>query len=344
MSDFYDGTKLLSLSDLNGNKPEIFISTSNRSAGKTTFFNRMLINSFKKRGEYFLLLYRFKYELANCDKKFFNEINILFFPKDKMTAKTCAKGLYVELYLNGILCGFATSLNCADNLKKYSHIFSNVNTILMDEFQSEQNNYCQNEIDKFISIHTSVARGGGKQSRYVKTILVGNPVDILNPYYTALNIGYRLEQNTKFLRGDGYVLEQGFNKSASNSQNSSIFNRAFSDNDYMQYNLNGIYLNNDYSLIEKKTGNNTYLCTLIYKNKRYCVRLYDDNTMYCGDNVDHSFSTVYSVGQIVANVPLISQANIYLISLIQKCFKNGMFKFKKLECKEAIFNIFNYHA
>ena len=261
-----------------------------------------------------------------------------------MTAKTCAKGLYVELYLNGILCGFATSLNCADNLKKYSHIFSNVNTILMDEFQSEQNNYCQNEIDKFISIHTSVARGGGKQSRYVKTILVGNPVDILNPYYTALNIGYRLEQNTKFLRGDGYVLEQGFNKSASNSQNSSIFNRAFSDNDYMQYNLNGIYLNNDYSLIEKKTGNNTYLCTLIYKNKRYCVRLYDDNTMYCGDNVDHSFSTVYSVGQIVANVPLISQANIYLISLIQKCFKNGMFRFKNLECKEAIFNIFNYHA
>ena len=53
MSDFYDGTKLLSLSDLNGNKPEIFISTSNRSAGKTTFFNRMLINSFKNEENIF---------------------------------------------------------------------------------------------------------------------------------------------------------------------------------------------------------------------------------------------------------------------------------------------------
>ena len=34
---FYDGTKLLSMTDLNGDKPEIYICTSNRSAGKTTW-------------------------------------------------------------------------------------------------------------------------------------------------------------------------------------------------------------------------------------------------------------------------------------------------------------------
>lgn len=31
---FYDGTKLMSMKDINGNTPEIFICTSNRSAGK----------------------------------------------------------------------------------------------------------------------------------------------------------------------------------------------------------------------------------------------------------------------------------------------------------------------
>lgn len=31
---YYDGTKLLSMTDLNGKKPEIFICTSNRTAGK----------------------------------------------------------------------------------------------------------------------------------------------------------------------------------------------------------------------------------------------------------------------------------------------------------------------
>ena len=50
---FYDGTKLLSLSDINGNKPEIFLCTSNRSAGKTTYFGRMLVNNFLKHDRKF---------------------------------------------------------------------------------------------------------------------------------------------------------------------------------------------------------------------------------------------------------------------------------------------------
>ena len=53
---YYDGTKLLSLSDVNGNKPELYFAVGNRSGGKTTYFNRLLVNRFKKRGEKFLLL------------------------------------------------------------------------------------------------------------------------------------------------------------------------------------------------------------------------------------------------------------------------------------------------
>ena len=56
---YYDGTKLLSLKDINGNVPEIFICTSNRTAGKTTYFNRLLINGFMKKNEKFCILYRF---------------------------------------------------------------------------------------------------------------------------------------------------------------------------------------------------------------------------------------------------------------------------------------------
>ena len=42
MGKYYDGTKLLSLQDINGNKPEIYMCTSNRSAGKTTFLTECL--------------------------------------------------------------------------------------------------------------------------------------------------------------------------------------------------------------------------------------------------------------------------------------------------------------
>lgn len=44
-SNYYDGTKLLSLKDINGKTPEVFMCTSNRSAGKTTYFNRLVVNS-----------------------------------------------------------------------------------------------------------------------------------------------------------------------------------------------------------------------------------------------------------------------------------------------------------
>ena len=65
-NQYYDGTKLLSMKDINGLTPEIFITTTNRSAGQTTYFNRMLVNRYKKQGKKFIILYRFNYELVNC--------------------------------------------------------------------------------------------------------------------------------------------------------------------------------------------------------------------------------------------------------------------------------------
>ena len=53
MTTYYDGTKLLSMKDLNGETPEIFICTANRTAGKTTYFGRLLVNRFKKDGKRF---------------------------------------------------------------------------------------------------------------------------------------------------------------------------------------------------------------------------------------------------------------------------------------------------
>lgn len=46
MGYIYDGTKLLSLNDIDGNRPEIYICTSNRSAGKTTWFNRYVVRRY----------------------------------------------------------------------------------------------------------------------------------------------------------------------------------------------------------------------------------------------------------------------------------------------------------
>lgn len=144
-----------------------------------------------------------------------------------MTSKRRASGIFHELYIDDEPCGYAISLNSADQLKKYSHLFSDVERMIFDEFQSETNHYCSDEIRKFISIHTSVARGQGKQSRYVPVFMLSNPVSIINPYFVELGISERLKDDTKFLRGDGFILEQGFIETASKAQKDSGFNKAF---------------------------------------------------------------------------------------------------------------------
>ena len=63
MPNYYDGTKLLSMKDLDGNTPEIFMVTSNRTAGKTTYFNRLVFNRWLRRKDKFMLIDRFKDEM-----------------------------------------------------------------------------------------------------------------------------------------------------------------------------------------------------------------------------------------------------------------------------------------
>ena len=263
-SNYYDGTKLLSLKDINGKTPEVFMCTSNRSAGKTTYFNRLVVNRFIKRGAKFALLYRFNYELDGCDEKFFKDIKELFFPEYNMTAAKKMKGIYQELYLNEEPCGYAISINSADQLKRNSHLFSDIDNIIFDEFQSEQNHYCDKEVEKFISIHNSIARGRSKQSRYVPVYMISNPVTILNPYYVAMDISTRLQKDTHFLRGDGFVLEQGYNETAAKALKSSAFNRAFGSSDYIAYSAEGVYLQDDLSFVDTPTGRGKYVATIRY--------------------------------------------------------------------------------
>lgn len=341
---YYDGTKLLSMKDLNGKTPELYMVTSNRTGGKTTYFGRLCVNKFLKGQGKFALLYRFNYELDDCADKFFKDIQGLFFKGHEMTSKSRAKGIFHELFLDDIGCGYAISLNSADQLKKYSHFFSDVERIIFDEFQSETNHYCSDEIRKFISIHTSIARGQGKQVRYVPVYMLSNPVSIINPYYCNMGISERLQDNTKFLRGDGYVLEQGFNQTASCAIMESGFNRAFKNSDYVAYSAQAVYLNDNKAFIEKPCGTNTYVCTIRYMGSNFGVREYaETGIIYVDDKADlsHPLKITVTTEDHQINYVMLKRSDNYLI-LLRYYFEKGCFRFKNLRCKEAILKALSY--
>lgn len=345
MNKYYDGTKLLSLKDLDGNQPELYFITTNRTAGKTTWFNRLAVNRFK-RGQIrkFALIYRFNYELSNCGDKFFKDINTLFFPDDVMTSKSQARGVYHELFLNDVSCGYAVALNSADQIKKYSHLLSDIDMFLFDEFQSETNHYCDNEIAKLLSIHTSIARGQGEQVRYVPVYMIGNPVSMLNPYYSELGISTRLNDRTKFIKGHGWVLEQGYVESAEQAQEKSSFNRAFSNASYIAYSKQGLYLNDNNAFVEKPSGTNRYLATLKYNNKEYAVREYADmGIVYCDDKPDVTYKYKISITTNDHGINYVMlRKNDLFIATLRYYFEQGCFRFKNLECKDVIIKAIKY--
>lgn len=335
---YYDGTKLLSMTDLNGKKPEIFICTSNRTAGKTTYFSRYFMNRFLKHGECFGLLYRYSYELDGVEEKFFREIGNLFFPTLEMKSVPKSRGLYRELVVNNTVCGYALAINTAEQLKKLSHVFSDVKRLLFDEFQSENNRYCSNELTKFISLRTSIARGKGEQTRYLPVIMLSNPVSLLNPYYVSFGISDRLQENTKFLRGNGFVLEQNFNESASQAFLSSSFNQAFSSEKYVAYAGQSIYLNDNKSFIEKMIGKSRYICTIKFQDRYYSINEFtSDGIMYCSEKVDQSFPTKIAVTTDDHSINYVMMNRYrFFIQPLRQLFDYGCFRFQNLKCKSAV--------
>lgn len=353
---YYDGTKLLSLKDLNGKDPEIYICTSNRTAGKTTYWNRYVLKKYIEKKEKFALLYRFDYEMSEIADTFFKDIKNLFFKDYVMKSQKKCNGVYHELFISGDIyaendderiwhsCGYALALNKADNIKKRSHLFNDVQRILFDEFQSETDHYCPREITKFMSIHNSIARGNGEQVRRVPVFMVGNPVSIINPYYVSFGISDRLDNKTKFLRGNGYVLEQGYNESAAKALKSSTFMNAFQNEEYTAYSTMGIYLNDNKAFIEQPEGNGRYVCTLRYDGVDYAVREYaKQGIVYCNRRVDSSFPIKIAVttDDHKVNYVMIRQYD-YIVLKMREFFELGCFRFSDLQSKKALMATVSY--
>lgn len=353
MGKYYDGTKLLSLMDLDGEKPEIYMVTTNRTGGKTTYFGRMCVKKFLEKGEKFCLLFRFNYEIDAVADKFFKDIGALFFRGYWMTSVRRASGIFHELFLHypdteeddpGVSCGYAISMNSADNIKRYSHLFSDVTRIIFDEFQSETNHYCSDEIRKFLSVHTSIARGQGKQSRYVPVYMLSNPVTIINPYYVELGISERLQTNTKFLRGHGWVLESGYVESAAMAMKQSGFNKAFAHNKYMGYAAESVYLDDNMAFIERPKGDSKYLATIQYNGKEFAIReYYNEGVVFCDDHDDstYKFRIAVTTKDHRVNYVMLHRNDLF-ITTMRYYFERGAFRFKNLQCKEALMKLISY--
>lgn len=347
MTEYYNGAKVLSMKDLDGEEPWMYMVTSNRSAGKTTFFLKKFLTDFieSNGNKMFGLIYRHKYELSAC-ASIFSDVLSMYFSDYEMHSKTIA-GIFHAIYIKKIdsnedlICGYAVSLNNTDVLKKYSSLFAKVEQWLFDEFQTESGVYLKNEIEKLQSVIFTVARGGGKQIRNIKLFMLSNKVAMNNPYFIYFQIYKRLKKDTRFLRGKGWVLECNKNDSAINAIKDNAISRTFAESSYMNYVTTSNYLHDSSSFIVKDTPNGKfkYLFTIKHDDVQLGVRLYlDAGILYISEKTDKTFKLVvtFQAENHTQNTIMLKN-NSFLWQNVKDAMQGGYIRFDSLKTKDIIY-------
>lgn len=336
-SIYYSGRELLSKKDLDGDTPSIFISAGTRSAGKTFYFLQKCLEDFRNGLGKFILVYRHRYETSGAEEIFNDVLSINPHLGKAVTTKSIADGLIRELKIDEESFGYAVCLQNTDEIKKYSPVFGEVTQGIFDEFILENGRYLTNEIKKFHSLALSIARGRGKQSRYIAWYFLGNKVTLMNPWFIYLGIYKRIKKDTHFMRGKGWVLEFVDNESAKkaidNNPLSKIFDSTYAKGDEWLLDAN--------TFIETPEGKNRYIMTINSDGRGYGVReYYNEGIIYISEKPDPSCKFLITIknGDHNQNTIMLKKSSI-LFSYIRESYNNASLRFDSIRTKEMVMDL-----
>lgn len=349
MSDFYSATGLLDSLDRNGEKPELYIVCSRvRGPGKTFSFTHHLMKTFMDGDGKFILLARTRAELGNVADGMMKEMLSVKYPGWHVSEKKKMNGTYSDVYVETesdgekkkLHCGYIIPLNAADAIKKVSSMFTDAVHAYFDEFQPEyQSTYLIQEVEKFKSIHTSVARGGGSSRRHFPVYMSSNAITVTNPYFVALGLTQKIQSDTKKFRGDGYVYQRTENPGLAAQHDESAMSRAFSGLKSSNFSDNS-WVNDSKSGVGKPTegwGAPVYIATLDHEGHQYGLYSYPETGfLYISHSIDPTHYRVFRMtvdGEV--NLPLLKASGVS--QMVKDSIERGLMRYHTLSCKQVAF-------
>lgn len=346
VGEYYNGNNLLSQEDKSGNVPGIYMSNTNRSAGKTSFYQLLLLESFLKYGEQFALISRTKAEMEAPETMFENIIDT-YYRGSILHSKNYVKGVVKAIYLDKKICGFAVCLKDRTKIKRYSSIFANVWNILFDEMQSEDGKYLDDEVEAFESVIASIGRGGGSQMRDIRVYMCSNNISIMNPYFLNFEIYKYITDNMQYdgdavyVKGNGWVAEFDFNEAAAEAMANNSVLSSFNTG-YKSVTESVSFLVKSSSFIEEHiSGKSEYLYTLIYKKKHIGVRKYPSKGLiYMTESYDPSCKSIVALSDADHDELTIQlRNNTFYFKIIRDAYTIGKLRFQTLGIKDVMIKL-----
>ena len=322
-----------------------------RGPGKTFSFAQKLIKDYDKKGNKFVLFTRTQSEVGSVAAGILNGYLQVADPSAVITEKRRMGGKYSLIYrergyeddkeIENI--GYVIAINAADKIKLVSSQFVDATQACFDEFQPDHSStYLQDEVGKFLTIHTSLARGGGESRRYFPVYMASNTISIANPYFVELGLTSKIQSNTKFYRGSGYVYERCEIEGLAQKHAETGMSKAFAKQDVLDFGDNS-WLNDNETCVVSAPGDwgkGIYIATLKDKTRSYAVKYYPQVGLYYLDYaVDRSCKYVYNLtvdGDL--NIPLIRSGAIF--QQLRRYFQMGQVRFKNQQLKNVVLSLF----
>lgn len=285
----YDPSFIMNAKDALGNEPTWRIVCSlERGPGKTYGFSKILITNYLEKGEQFVLLTRKIGDLGSVAKGILTPYLEGEHPDMSIRELVHQSKVYSQIYLdvkNGDkvdshMVGFVLPIKQSDAIKKISGLFNHVSVMFFDEFMpSADSSYLTDEVGLLMNLYKSVARGGGKAVRELPIIMCSNTLSLGNPYFEALDLNNKIQENTRFYQGENRVVferceVEGLSKMHSESGLDVSLKK------YIDRNRSNVWINDDSTLVSKKKdrewwGRPRYVCTLVYQDEKIGMYKYD---------------------------------------------------------------------
>lgn len=351
-SKFYDGTELLSKMDSEGLPPEIyFVCSRTRSVGKTYWFCRKLFNDYLEKGEKMVLFCRNKLELGSVAEGMFKAmLHHEFNDEYSMSESIQMKGVYSNVYVTKgvgdeqekLHIGYVIPIASSDQIKRVSSLFSDATQGLFDEFQVESGTFLSDEVNRFLSIVTSISRGDGDTRRRFPIYFLSNKISVNNPYFMSTGLYKRIRPETKFCKMPGLVYQGIENEEIIDEHASAGINRAFKGNDAIDFaSLN--WMNDNYTCVEKpgNWGRAIYYATVVDGNHIWGINYYPEQDLYyVGCKFDKTAGLTFNIkyDDMTPNIPLI-RGSLYMRTL-KSAMEQGIVRFQTIKAKESFMDLF----
>ena len=341
---FYHWDWLLKQKDRNGKRPIIYIVCSKvRGPGKTFDATKKLMERLLANGEKFILLCRIKDDLGTIAEGIFKHVLRQKYPEVTMYERKVGR-IYSNIFIDvtkgkekeTLHAGYVIPLNSASSIKNISGMFADAEAFFFDEFQPmSKHEYLPDEVVKFQSIYESVARGNGQTCRYVPVYMSSNTIDRYNPYFVALGLVSKLQDNTRFYRGNGFVFQQTTNEYAVKAHKEQGISAILNTGRNSDYADDSTWANDCKTAVCKPDdwGRPTYFTTICYNGGEYGVKYYSDVGLYYIDRTPdkkHPFRFCLTLdGE--KNLPLLKTSPI--AKILRDAIEGGCVRYKDNGCR-----------